>query len=174
MYVELIRPGYPDCVAKRYIGRDRWDNVNIEFEFKSSHFNHDATRCDMIASWAHDWNNRPAHIEIVELQEVIKGLENARIEAPDKPSPKDKYTLEEHLSKATSATQELYKKLAESPTESDDDIYSKVAKYWIIFYSPKRVPASGRLLKQQLRTHLFTNGQKMTCVEPFTGEYGYK
>jgi len=25
MYVELIRTGYPDCIAKRFIGMDKWD-----------------------------------------------------------------------------------------------------------------------------------------------------
>ena len=38
MYVETIRPGYPDCVAKRYVGKGRWEELRIEFEFKSSDF----------------------------------------------------------------------------------------------------------------------------------------
>jgi len=36
MYVELIRTGYPDCIAKRYIGKDRWEDVKIEFDSMGS------------------------------------------------------------------------------------------------------------------------------------------
>src|SRR6266436_4073336 len=38
MYVETIRPGYPDCVAKRYIGKGKWEELRVEFEFRSSDF----------------------------------------------------------------------------------------------------------------------------------------
>jgi hypothetical protein len=38
--VEGIGTGYPDCEAKRSIGRDGdvWERVRIEFEYKSRHF----------------------------------------------------------------------------------------------------------------------------------------
>jgi len=51
MYVEVVRPGYPDCIAKRYIGKGRWEEVRVEFEFKSSGFSahgHDPTECDVL------------------------------------------------------------------------------------------------------------------------------
>ena len=51
MYVELIRTGYPDCIAKRFIGKDRWEEIKIEFEFKSSDFvkhKHEPSETDMI------------------------------------------------------------------------------------------------------------------------------
>lgn len=174
MYVELIRPGYPDCVAKRYIGRERWENVNIEFEFKSSHFHHDASKCDMIVCWEHDWKQCPSHIEVVELKEVIKGLENPPMESPDKSQQKGEYSIDALLRRVTPAAKRLYDDLVERLIKFDDKVYTKPAKYAVMLYSPKRVFANVKILKQQLRIHLFTNGIKMKGVEGFSGEYGYK
>ena len=68
MYVELVRPGYPDCIAKRYIGKGRWEEVRIEFEFRSNNFHHDPSACDMIVCWEHDWRECPKHIEVIVLK----------------------------------------------------------------------------------------------------------
>lgn len=56
----------------------------------------------------------------------------------------------------------------------DDSIYSKVAKYRIYYYSPKRMFAGIAVRKEFLNIHLFTNGKKLKGVEPFSGDYGYK
>jgi hypothetical protein len=32
MYIEEIKPGYPDCVGRRFTGKG-WEEVSIEFEF---------------------------------------------------------------------------------------------------------------------------------------------
>lgn len=174
MYVELIRPGYPDCVAKRYIGRERWENVNIEFEYKSSNFDHDEAKCDMIVCWEHDWKECPSHIEVLELREIIKGLPNSVIEAPDKPTSKSEYSLQHHYSKGTPLTKQLYDRLIKQLQEGDDQIYSKPAKYRVYFYSPKRVFAAIKIMKKQLNIQLFTNGKRQKGVEEFPGEYGFK
>lgn len=86
MYVELVRPGYPDCIAKRYIGKGRWEEVRIEFEYRSSNFKHDLSECDMIVCWEHDWDKCPKSIEVIELKEGIKRLENFPLAPPDKPT----------------------------------------------------------------------------------------
>src|SRR5205807_6456038 len=36
--VEGMQRGFPDCEAKRRIGPERWQRVNIEFEFESRNF----------------------------------------------------------------------------------------------------------------------------------------
>ena len=173
MYVELIRPGYPDCVAKRYIGKDRWENVNIEFEYKSSHFDHDASKCDMIVCWEHEWKECPEHIEVIELREIIKNLENSPLEAPDRAISKGEFPLEYHYSKGTPQTKKLYDQLVKELSK-DESIYNKPAKYRVYFYSPKRTFAAIKIMKKQLNIHLFTNGKKLPNVEEFPGEYGYK
>ena len=54
MRVESIQQGYPDCTAIRYVGRGKWERVNIEFEFKSSNFDHDPDKCDILVCWEDD------------------------------------------------------------------------------------------------------------------------
>lgn len=174
MYIELIRPGYPDCIAKRYIGKDRWEDVRIEFEFKSSNFDHDPKGTDMIVCWEHDWDKCPSHIEVIELKEVIQGLENAPIEAPDKPSKNNSHSLQEHLKRGNTESVKFFNKIDEFLKGLDDNIYNKPAKYRIYYYSPKRVFAATKIMRQGLNIHFFTDGKKMKGVESFPGEYGYK
>lgn len=52
-----------------------WEDIWIEFEFKSSQFKfhgHDPKECDMIVCWEHDWKECP--IEVIELKSIIKKL----------------------------------------------------------------------------------------------------
>jgi hypothetical protein len=75
--VETIQRGFPDCEAKRQIGPERWQRVHIEFEFESRNFRdhgHPLTGCDIIVCWRHNWHECPAHVEILELSNVIKSL----------------------------------------------------------------------------------------------------
>lgn len=37
MYIEEIKPGYPDYIARRFIGNG-WEQVAIEFEYKAKNF----------------------------------------------------------------------------------------------------------------------------------------
>jgi hypothetical protein len=57
--VESIRTAYPDCEGKRCIDAKRqiWENVLIEFEYRSSNFRehgHNVQDCDLIVCWIHD------------------------------------------------------------------------------------------------------------------------
>jgi hypothetical protein len=75
--IETVQMGFPDCEAKRQIGPDRWQRVNIEFEFESKNFRdhgHPLTGCDVIVCWRHNWTECPKHIEVVELSSVVKTL----------------------------------------------------------------------------------------------------
>ncbi|MHB8491401.1 MAG: hypothetical protein ACYDA6_04190 [Solirubrobacteraceae bacterium] len=50
-----VRQRYPDCIARRVspsgrLGRE----VRIEFEYRSSRFNHDPRGCDWLVCWTHD------------------------------------------------------------------------------------------------------------------------
>ncbi len=50
-----VRQRYPDCLARRVspsgrLGRE----VRIEFEYRSSGFNHDPEGCDWLVCWTHD------------------------------------------------------------------------------------------------------------------------
>ena len=71
--VEAIQSAFPDAVAKRQLrGQKVFERVRIEFEFQSSSFlkhGHDASGCDLIVCWEHDWRNCP--LEVIELRRVI-------------------------------------------------------------------------------------------------------
>ena len=75
--VEAVQAGYPDCEAKRHIGPGKWQCVRIEFEYMSRNFRdhgHPPDGCDMIVCWRHNWPECPEHLEVVELERVLKGL----------------------------------------------------------------------------------------------------
>ncbi len=78
LIVEAVQTGFPDCEAKRCINarENRWQRVRIEFEFRSRNFRdhgHDASQCDLIVCWEHDWPECP--LEVIELRTVIDQLE---------------------------------------------------------------------------------------------------
>ena len=82
MYIEEIKPGFPDCIARRFVGKG-WERVAIEFEYVSSNFKahkHDPKQCDVIVCWEHDWRDCP--LEVIELKSEIQKLENPPITRP--------------------------------------------------------------------------------------------
>jgi len=75
--VEIIKPGFPDCEAKRRIrGKSgMWQRVRIEFEFQSRSFRshgHDPDQSDMIVCWEDNWPDCP--IEVLELRSALKNI----------------------------------------------------------------------------------------------------
>ena len=73
--VESVQMGFPDCEAKRRISPGRWQRVRIEFEYESQGFRrhrHPAAGCDVIVCWRHNWEECPKHLEVLELEKVIK------------------------------------------------------------------------------------------------------
>lgn len=177
MYVELIRTGYPDCIAKRFIGKDKWEEIKIEFEFKSSDFvrhKHNIEDADMIVCWKHDWEKCPKSIEIMELQNEITKLENISVETPDKITKSSDYEIDELLKRGPKESVALFRKLNKEILSVDDNIYNKAHKYRIYYYSPRRVFLTVKVMKKGLNVTLFTNAKKISGVEPFGGEYGQK
>jgi hypothetical protein len=83
--IELMDRTFPDCEARRRIHGDRWERVQIEFEYRASNFEchrHDRARCDVLACWIAD--RRPEGLEIIELRSVIETL---RRQPPPATSP---------------------------------------------------------------------------------------
>jgi hypothetical protein len=72
--VEAMRAAFPDCEAKRLDQDGKYfKRVMIEFEYLSSNFlthGHDATECDLIVCWIHNWNACP--IEVLELSKIVE------------------------------------------------------------------------------------------------------
>jgi len=73
--VQTVAPGFPDCTAMRRTGLGRWQDVRIEFEYRSRTFRehgHDPAGCDLIVCWEHDWHDCP--LEVLALRPAIAGL----------------------------------------------------------------------------------------------------
>jgi hypothetical protein len=78
--VEMVRTNFPDCEAKRCVGRDRngkerLERLKIEFEFQSHNFvehHHDVNGCDLIVCWENNWPDCP--LEVLELGAIIDDL----------------------------------------------------------------------------------------------------
>ena len=78
--IEAVQKGFPDCEAKRQIDPERWQRVNIEFEYESKNFRehgHSFRGCDVIVCWRHNWPECPKSIDVLELCSVIKSLTNS-------------------------------------------------------------------------------------------------
>jgi hypothetical protein len=76
--IESIQAGFPDCIARRRIGQNRWEEVRIEFEYDSRAFvthGHDPTGVDLIVCWRHNWLDCPKEIEIAELSTLLGDAE---------------------------------------------------------------------------------------------------
>src|SRR3990170_1063939 len=177
MYVELIRTGYPDCIAKRYIGKDRWEEIKIEFEYRSSDFErhkHDPKDVDMIVCWSHDWDKCPKTIEVLELKNEIGNFDKIAVETPEKISKSSEYDIEEYLKRGTKESVSIFRELNKEILKISDDIYNKAHKYRIYYYSPKRVFSNLYPTKKGVTINVFTNAKKMKGVEAMGGEYGKK
>jgi hypothetical protein len=75
--IESIRTDFPDCEGKRCLDPQRrvWENVKIEFEYKSYSFlehGHNPEGCDLIVCWIHDWEDCP--VEVLELRAELGKL----------------------------------------------------------------------------------------------------
>lgn len=84
--IEAVQAGFPDCEAKRQIATDRWQRVNIEFEYESKNFRehgHPETGCDVIVCWRHNWAECPKQIDVVELSSVVKSLKVSQEEVAE-------------------------------------------------------------------------------------------
>ena len=60
--VESVRQEFPDCRAKRRIRGGNYEEIDIEFEFRSRTFRdhgHDPSACDLVVCCEHNWPDCP-------------------------------------------------------------------------------------------------------------------
>ena len=173
MYIEEIKPGFPDCIGRRFTGKG-WERVSIEFEHKSSNFQqhgHDSNECDVIVCWEHDWPDCP--LEVIELRNIIKSLPNKPIERPDKISEIDKLTVEEHLKNFPNKVRNIFGEFDRTIKNISDEIWYKVTgRPGVTYYSPERVFVYLSLQKQGLRLTIFTRGEELNGVKSFDYKKG--
>lgn len=183
MYIETIRKGFPDCIAKRYAGKSQWEEVNIEFEFSSSDFKRHGhlesmakgVKCDMIVCWEHDWADCPKEIEVLELKTEYCKYENQEIIEPDKIIKTNEFKNDKYYKRYPEMTK-LYERFDSAISAVDDEIWKKYAKWGIFYYCPQKVFFNIKIQKQALKIHLFTGGKRIKGVEKLSvdGSYAQK
>jgi predicted transport protein len=166
MYIEEIKPGFPDCIARRFVGKG-WERVAIEFEHVSSNFKahgHEPDQCDIIVCWEHDWTQCP--LEVIELKSEIQSLENYQITRPgssDKKVPeiaKDIQTIINNVG-AGADIKTWYETLFASMSQVDDSIWAKIGAKYIGWYCPEKSFVSLQLKKQSIRIECFSRGEPL-------------
>jgi hypothetical protein len=170
MYVEEIKQGFPDCIARRFVGIG-WERICIEFEYCSSNFQqhgHDPTQADLIVCWEHDWQDCP--LEVIALKDILETLPNEPVTRPgtsDKIQPTD-IKLEDHYSrrKMTDKAIAMFEEFQRKVSDVDDRVWKKVAKSTITFYSPSRVFCYVAFRKHGFELSFFTRGDTIDGVTP--------
>src|SRR4051794_34657699 len=80
-HVDVVRAAFPDCIA-RWGPRER--RVRIEFESRSRHFEHhahEASDCDLVVWWKHDWAGIPAGLQVLELRKLFGRAQDVFVQA---------------------------------------------------------------------------------------------
>jgi predicted transport protein len=183
LYIETIRKGFPDCIAKRYVGNGQWEEVNIEFEFRSSDFKRhghqrsmeSGAKCDMIVCWEHDWLECPKEISVIELKSEYKRYPNEDLEEPDKIAKGSECSLEDHY-RDYPESKRLYEELHRLVSRIDKAIWRKVSNTGVSYYCPDRAFLFVVIQKQGLRMELYTGGKRIKGVESVSegGNYAQK
>jgi hypothetical protein len=141
MYIEEIKPGFPDCIGRRFVGKG-WERVSIEFEYQSKNFvqhGHDPKNCDLIICWEHNWKECP--IEVIELKTEISSFNNYPIQKPfeseneNTDASLDKYFVNRD---STGKLRKWLDSIYEEMQNVNDEIWMKVGEKYIGWYSPQR------------------------------------
>lgn len=181
--VESIQQGYPDCTGLKFVGNGRWERVRIEFEHKSSNFDHDPAGCDIIVCWEDDLTQKQKEemgiikngIEIIALKDRIKELPNEPLKDPDAIS-KQKYTLQDHFNRvhANENVKQLFSKLDGYIKKINPEIWDKYSKVYITYYSPDKLFVDVGLRKNGLFVEAFTDTQDLSGFRntPFHENWG--
>jgi len=165
IYVETVRTSFPDCIARRFIGKG-WERIGIEFEYKSSDFKkhgHDPSKIDLpivLVCWEDDWEEdelKQKLDQVIELKTIIKELPNRPIETPteERKISEQMRVLRKSLSKKT---YELFEKLNEKIAQISDEIFPSIGQTVASYYSPRTRFMSIYFLQNSLRLELFTGG----------------
>jgi len=179
MYVEEIKPGFPDCIARRFTGKG-WERVRVEFEFKSSAFQvhgHNASECDMIICWEDDWPDCKCKrmLEVVELRERIKEFENIPVRKPSSGKiPPEKRVIEYWFRKYRMKPKvaDLFERLWNGIKSQNERAFYKVGERLVSFYSPERVFLYLSPLKSMLSLWIYTAGRPLAGVKQFKHQKG--
>lgn len=162
MYVEEIKPGFPDCIGRRFNGKG-WEKVSIEFEYKSSNFRqhkHNVEHCDMIICWEHDWSDCP--IEVLELKTEYLNFENTPVSKPEsRDTVADSNSLDDFFKNANSSKSviEWYDRIYKQLSDHNQNIWAKIGKKYIGIYTSGRAFASVFARSQSIKFDCYSGNK---------------
>lgn len=170
MYVEEIKTGYPDCVARRRTGKG-WERIYIEFEYASSGFKShledfkDGKKCDLVICWINNWKGCP--VPVMELKEEIKNMEPEPFGEEEVKKQESEYDLDHHIKRknVNKETKNLFLKLDEEILKINEEIYHRYAKTAITYYSPEKTFIYLGFQKYSMVVNIYTNRKKLEGVK---------
>lgn len=171
--VESVQQGYPDCTGIRCLGKGRWERISIEFEYRSSSFDHDPKGCDIIVCWEDDLSSKRKNelpgIEIIELSTLINTPEIPNKEPRDPeelPDKKTGFDLPYHYKRkgVNKEVQNIYEHL-HARISTIDKVWRKFAKTAITYYSPEKCFAYLTLKQNLLSVDMYTNKREIKGVK---------
>ena len=174
MYVEEIKPGFPDCIVRRFTGKG-WERLRVEFEYTSSNFKqhcHDPEACDLIICWEHNWKKCP--LEVIELKDRIKDMDNPPVKRPDVSDEGEGKDINSwfDMYQVQETPRKIFRKLLEYVKSLNDNCFYKVGKTSVSIYCPKRVFLYLYPRRSIIRMNIFTQGKPLGGVKQFDFERG--
>ena len=164
MYVEEIRPEFPDAIARRFTGKG-WERLRVQFEYRAGQFRQrglSGEQCDLVVCWENDWPDCP--IEVLELRDRVREMENHPIRRPDEDTEGqagsdleawfDRHTMQDR-------PRALFQALAETVRAVDDRCFYRVGRSVVVFFSPQRTFLHVYPRRNALRLALFTDGRPL-------------
>ncbi|MCU0293342.1 MAG: hypothetical protein MUF10_15345 [Thermoanaerobaculaceae bacterium] len=169
MYVEEIKPGFPDCIARRFTGKG-WERVGIEFEFVSSNFKshqHNPANCDIIVCWQHDWPDCP--LQVIELRTEILSLKNQPVTRPSTTRGEqdgEKALLELfERERASNEVRGWYGQIEAELRSWDEKIWTRVGKRYAGVYAPEKSFASLAPRVKSLQIECFSRDDPLSSTK---------
>ena len=68
-------------MAKRRLGKDKWEVLRIEFEYESRSFRrhgHDINGADVVVCYRHNAPELEEHLEIIDLSKVLRDVQEGK------------------------------------------------------------------------------------------------
>jgi len=146
--IESIQDAFPDAIGIDYRHeREIGIRKRIEFEFRSSNYDHPVEGCDIIVCWEHDWRDCPETIEVIELK---RELEKLTLTQPTFSMEVEKFIQSRSPSRDI---EEVFRRLVQEIERMSSGITRKIKKATVA-YKTRRPFVSVELRKSFVRLHL--------------------
>jgi len=146
--IESIQDAFPDAIGIDY-RRERETGIRkrIEFEFRSSNYDHPLEGCDIIVCWEHDWRDCPETIEVIELKSELEKLSSTQ------PSVSRELQRFIESREPRRDIEEVFRKLVQEIERISNRITRKIEKTRVT-YKTTRVFVAFELQKASVLLHL--------------------